>query len=125
MASRPGWLAWERRGLCKGNFHPDFSLRRNMHGRMRVRDDFNWLLDFGLDVLSYGGNEERRALLVGGTADTMRWLRSQAPNARLTIVGHSLGSVIASHAASSVLVSEPILDRITLVTVGSPLVVSR
>lgn len=82
---------------------------------------FSWVLDFGLDVLNYGGNGQSRASMLDGLSNALRWLHSQAPGATLIVVGHSLGSVVASHAVSSVLASEPILCRITLVTLGSPL----
>jgi lipase (class 3) len=82
---------------------------------------FNWLLDFGLDVLNYGGNAKTRAFLLVQARETISWLRSQAPGVPLVVVGHSLGSVIASHAVSSVLSDMETPSGITLVTLGSPL----
>lgn len=82
---------------------------------------FNWPLDLGLDVLNYGGNKKTRTSLIQGTIDAIRWLHDQAPSASIIVVGHSLGSIIASHAVNSIPSSESVLDQTTLVTLGSPL----
>ncbi|WP_353067596.1 hypothetical protein RBB77_08380 [Tunturibacter psychrotolerans] len=82
---------------------------------------FSGLVDFGLDVFDYANTEKTRASLVSRTVDAMVWLRSQAPSAPLVIVGHSLGSVIASHAVNSMCLSEEMTSEISLVTLGSPL----
>jgi hypothetical protein len=78
-------------------------------------------LDFGIDVLNYASHENDRALLLSRTADAIRWIHSRAPSAKLIVVGHSLGSAIASHAVISQSLAEPIMHQITLVTLGSPL----
>jgi hypothetical protein len=82
---------------------------------------FNWLLDFGFDVLHYGGNEKHRTALVNATVKTIRWFHEQAPNSQIIVVGHSLGSVIAAQAVTSISAIEPGLDNLVLVTLGSPL----
>ncbi len=83
---------------------------------------FHWLLDFGLDVLHYGGDSQCRASLIDRTANTIRWFYDQEPNTPIIVVGHSLGSVIASQAIASIVKnSEPCLRQIVLVTLGSPL----
>lgn len=82
---------------------------------------FSWLLDFGLDVLNYVGHKKHRVSLIDGTAKTIRWFHDQAPNTPIIVVGHSLGSVIASHAIGSLSALEPCLRQIVLVTLGSPL----
>jgi hypothetical protein len=82
---------------------------------------FNWLLDFGFDVLYFAGNKRQRLSLIEATAKTIRWFHDQAPNGRIIVVGHSLGSVLAAHTISSLPASEPCLQHSTLVTLGSPL----
>jgi hypothetical protein len=80
---------------------------------------FDWALDLGLDVLHYESDRKGRNSLLIGLADAIRWLHRQAPNAHLTVVGHSLGSVIAAHAVSSISTSDPIPGQIALITSGS------
>jgi hypothetical protein len=80
-----------------------------------------YFLDFGLDVLHYGGDKKYNDRTFGRLSHAIRWLHSQAPNAHLTIVAHSLGTVIASQALSSISDSEPLPGQITLITLGSPL----
>ena len=82
---------------------------------------FSWLLDFGFDVLYFAGQEKQRLALIEATAKAIRWFHEQAPNARLILVGHSLGSVLAAQTLSLFPSSEPCLRNITLVTLGSPL----
>jgi Putative serine esterase (DUF676) len=86
-----------------------------------LTDRLGWLLDLGLDVLNYGGDEHDNAKMFGRLIDAIRWLNSKAPNAHLTVVAHSLGSVIASQAMSSISDSAPLPSQITLITLGSPL----
>jgi hypothetical protein len=82
---------------------------------------FSWLLDFGYDVLNYVGHKELRTSLIDGTAKTILWFHNRAPNTPIIVVGHSLGSVIASEAIGSLPTHEPCLRKIVLVTLGSPL----
>ena len=82
---------------------------------------FNWPLDFLLDVLHYAGNLKHRTALQEGTLKAIRWLCDNAPGARIVVVGHSLGSVIATNAIAALPTSEPCLRRMALVTLGSPL----
>jgi hypothetical protein len=82
---------------------------------------FNWILDLVLDVLNYVGNARLNALLVEGTCDAIDWLHGQAPGAEMVVVGHSLGSVPASHAVAAIVAEESMIAPITLVTLGSPL----
>ncbi|MCU1305008.1 MAG: hypothetical protein JWQ87_5292 [Candidatus Sulfotelmatobacter sp.] len=82
---------------------------------------FNWSLDLGFDVLYYGGYEKHRNFLNDATIETIQWLHEQAPCTRIIVVGHSLGSVIAARAVSSLCENERWFDNLTLVTLGSPL----
>ena len=82
---------------------------------------YSWLLDFGFDVLHYGGSDRHRTSLIDATAKIIRWFQEQAPNARIVVVGHSLGSVIAAQAIASLSTSVSSLTGIVLVTLGSPL----
>jgi hypothetical protein len=82
---------------------------------------FGLVLDFGLDVLNYGSDESNDRHMFARLSDTVRWLHNQAPNAHMTIVAHSLGSVIASQAMSSISESERLMSQVTLITLGSPL----
>jgi hypothetical protein len=82
---------------------------------------FGLVLDFGLDVLHYGSDEKYDRRIFDRLSDAVRWLHSQAPNAHITIVAHSLGSVIASQAMSSISESEQLMSQVTLITLGSPL----
>jgi hypothetical protein len=82
---------------------------------------FGLVLDFGLDVLHYGSDEKYDRRIFDRLSDTVRWLHNQAPNAHITIVAHSLGSVIASQAMSSISESERLMSQVTLITLGSPL----
>ena len=82
---------------------------------------FNWVLDFACDVLHYGGHRKDWAWLVSDTSMAIRWFHKQAPTAPIIVVGHSFGSVIASHAIGSMSALEPCLRQIVLVTLGSPL----
>jgi hypothetical protein len=82
---------------------------------------FDWALDFGLDVLNYERDERTRTSMLAGLDDAILWLHRQAPNAYITVVGHSLGSVIAAHAVSSISTSDAVPEQITLITLGSPL----
>jgi hypothetical protein len=84
-------------------------------------DGFGWVLDFGLDVLHYGGDQKYNDRMFHRLRDAIRWLHSQAPNAHLTVVAHSLGTVIASQALNSISDSEPLPSQISLITLGSPL----
>jgi hypothetical protein len=73
-----------------------------------------------LDVLRYLGNPDYRAKILGGLDLKIRSLRARNPRSHIILVTHSLGSIIAldsllnSHTWRSV-------DRVTLVTMGSPL----
>jgi hypothetical protein len=82
---------------------------------------FSWVVDFPLDVLQYAGHPKARNSLIEGTIRAVRWLNDQAPAARLIIVGHSLGSVIASEAVAGLCSGRPPSPRVVLVTLGSPL----
>lgn len=82
---------------------------------------YSWLLDFGFDVLHYGGSDMHRTSLIGATGKTIQWFHEQAPNARIVVVGHSLGSVIAAQTIASLCTCELSLTGIVLVTLGSPL----
>jgi hypothetical protein len=78
-------------------------------------------LDFALDVFDYAHRRGNRVLLLTRTADAIRWVHGRAPSAKLIVLGHSLGSAIASHAVVATSLPESILRQITLVTLGSPL----
>ena len=82
---------------------------------------FDWALDFGLDVLNYERDERTRTSILAGLDDAILWLHRRTPNAHITVVGHSLGSVIASHAVSSISTVDAVPNQITLLTLGSPL----
>jgi alpha/beta hydrolase fold len=82
---------------------------------------YSWLLDFGFDVLQYGGSSRHRTSLIDAMAKTIRWFHEQAQNARIVVVGHSLGSVIAAQTIASLSTSESPLTGVVLVTLGSPL----
>jgi hypothetical protein len=82
---------------------------------------FHWLLDFGFDVLYYGGNEKHRTSLIDATAKTIRWFHDQAPNTPIVVVGHSLGSAVAAQSIASLAASESWANQIVLATLGSPL----
>jgi hypothetical protein len=82
---------------------------------------FHWVLDFGFDVLHYGGNETFRSSLIQATTKTIRWFHEQAPGTPIILVGHSLGSVVAAQTLSSLCATESWLSRVVLVTLGSPL----
>jgi hypothetical protein len=82
---------------------------------------FHWLLDFGFDVLHYGGNEKHRTLLIESLTKSIRWFHAQAPDASIIVVGHSLGSVAAAQTIASSLACESWLSHVVLVTLGSPL----
>jgi hypothetical protein len=82
---------------------------------------FHWVLDFGFDVLHYGGNERFRSSLIQATIKTIRWFHEQAPNTPIILVGHSLGSVVAGQTLASLCATESWLSRVVLVTLGSPL----
>ena len=66
-------------------------------------------------------NATRRTTLVDNVANAVRWCHKTAPGAKIIVVGHSLGSVIASHALCSMASEESCLQRTSLVTMGSPL----
>jgi len=82
---------------------------------------FHWVLDFAFDVLHYGGNEAFRSSLIDGTTQTIRWFHGQAANTPIIVIGHSLGSVVAAQTLASLSVCETWLNKIVLVTLGSPL----
>ena len=82
---------------------------------------FSWLLDFGFDVLHYGGNEKHRTSLIEALAQSLRWFHAQAPNAAIVVVGHSLGSVVAAQSIASLAACDSWLSQVVLVTLGSPL----
>jgi hypothetical protein len=82
---------------------------------------FHWLLDFGFDVLHYGGNEKHRTSLIEALSKSIRWFHAQAPNAAIVVVGHSLGSVIAAQSIASMSAGDSWLSQVVLVTLGSPL----
>jgi Lipase (class 3) len=82
---------------------------------------FDCYLDLALDVLDYAGKEKNNTMMFGRLQSVIRDLQSQAPNAHFIVVGHSLGSVIASHAVSSISDSDAPLGKLTLITLGSPL----
>jgi len=81
----------------------------------------SWFVDFGMDVLAYGGHARHRAALVDGTLKTVLWLHARHPHAQIVLVGHSLGSVIVAHAITALSSLEPRPRRLVLVTLGSPL----
>jgi pimeloyl-ACP methyl ester carboxylesterase len=82
---------------------------------------FHWALDFGFDVLHYGGNETFRSSLIQAAIKTIRWFHEQAPNTPIILVGHSLGSVVAAQTLASLCATESWMSRVVLVTLGSPL----
>jgi hypothetical protein len=82
---------------------------------------FHWVLDFGFDVLHYGGNETFRSSLIQAAIKTIRWFHEQAPNTPIILVGHSLGSVVAAQTIASLCDTESWMSRVVLVTFGSPL----
>jgi len=82
---------------------------------------FHWLLDFAFDVLHYGGNQKHRTSLIEALTANIRWVHTQAPNATIVLVGHSLGTVAAAQTLASLSACEAWLNQVVLVTLGSPL----
>jgi hypothetical protein len=72
--------------------------------------------DLMLDVTSYAGHTRRRRVVLQGVAEIIRKIDSARDGAPLILVGHSLGSVLLSHAV-------PVLTGGTalMVTCGSPI----
>jgi hypothetical protein len=81
---------------------------------------FSWPLDLALDALYYGGTAKHRESLIDATIKCICWFQEQTPGVPIVIVGHSLGSVIASRAVFLLLTLQQ-NSKIILVTLGSPL----
>jgi hypothetical protein len=75
--------------------------------------------DYIGDVASYVASDSFREAAARQFASVLRHVAEQAPNARIVVVGHSLGSVLVSHA----LLNAQLKDgrKPVLVTLGSPL----
>jgi len=77
---------------------------------------FGWILDLLIDVLRWVGHESFRREILAELMQEVSSIRKNYPCERITLVGHSLGSVIAAEAAARISAKE-----LQLVTMGSPL----
>jgi hypothetical protein len=75
--------------------------------------------DYIGDVASWVASDRFREAAIGQFKAVLQRIAAQAPRAQILVVGHSLGSVLVSHA----LLESPLQDgrRPVLVTLGSPL----
>ena len=78
-------------------------------------------LDFVGDVAGYIGSGEHRAKAEQTLLRFVREVARRAPQARILLVGHSLGSVLVPHALLHLPEDEDIGSRLGIVTMGSPL----
>lgn len=79
------------------------------------------LFDFVADVASYVSRDGTRIEHETALARIVEEVSRQAPNARILLVGHSLGSVLATHALPKASICPSASRRLILVTLGSPL----
>jgi len=80
------------------------------------------------DVAAFVGRPEHRERAIAGFRDVIERLRTQAPRAEIVVVGHSLGSVLVTHALREVPAAggrrrrhRPETAALSVVTLGSPL----
>ena len=78
------------------------------------------VFDFVADVARYIARPRRRAELESRLADIIADVAGRAPDARIVVVGHSLGSVLVSHCLHD-RAPEAARGRLLMVTLGSPL----
>ena len=79
------------------------------------------LFDFVGDVASYVARQVSRLEHEAALARIVEVVSRQAPNARILLVGHSLGSVLVTHALLKANILPSANRRVTLITLGSPL----
>lgn len=79
------------------------------------------LLDFVGDVACYVGRDRIRDSLQSTVSTMVQAVAAMAPDARVLVIGHSLGSVLVSHALLKLPTSYAGSDRTILVSLGSPL----
>lgn len=77
------------------------------------------MFDLPADVASYIAGPARRSRLIQILGDVISRIEKASPNARILIIGHSLGSVLVSHSVLTL----PMIPRrrLFLITLGSPL----
>lgn len=79
------------------------------------------LFDFVGDVASYVARQGSRLEHEAALARIIEVVSRQAPNARILLVGHSLGSVLVTHALLKANIFPTAGKRVILITLGSPL----
>lgn len=79
------------------------------------------LFDFVGDVAAYIARQDRTLEHEAALARIVEEVSLQAPNAKIFLVGHSLGSVLVTHALHKRIISSAAKRRLILVTLGSPL----
>jgi hypothetical protein len=90
-------------------------------GMMGLLQLFLPVLDYAGDVAAYIGLQKRRNVLETRMADIIQFVLRIAPRADCLVVGHSLGSVLVSHALLQQREWNIGERRMFLLTLGSPL----
>jgi len=91
-------------------------------GLLAVRQIVKYLapaFDFVADVVAYVARSQRRREIESALFQIVVAVAKRAPDAKILLIGHSLGSVLTSHVALQL--KEETRGRIILVTLGSPL----
>jgi hypothetical protein len=79
------------------------------------------LLDLLGDIACYVGRNEVRQRLLDGVKQTVDACINAAPQAKILIIGHSLGSVVATHSLAQLPPDNAARRSTFLLTLGSPL----
>lgn len=121
LVSMIGWYMYDHTGLRDIHWYHSVLLVLSLVMVRYALKRLVQLFDFVGDVATYVARQGSRFENEAALARIVENVSRQAPNARILLVGHSLGSVFVTHALHKASIWPSASRRLILITLGSPL----